>query len=203
MFMDSNLSAVDHLLLGREALLRQSRAIDEAVGAIDRVLTALALAPEATRAPVADKVIAGGDTIAPPVATPQGVPTVREAIVIALQRDGGAMKTSNIIAAVRRQGVEAVDDSVRSLLIKLLKTGRIERPRHGFYALAGQGRETGPTDAEAPVAPGASVVSAPTREEVTEHGTTSRDDHQDQGLRQNDPGGRSGASVERHSLVAL
>lgn len=85
----------------------------------------------------------------------QAVPSVREAILEVLHDEARPLRVAEIIDMIKRLGVQVEDDTVRSIVVKLLKAGHLRRPGHGVYALPHQ-VSSDPQDAESPAGTGLS-----------------------------------------------
>jgi hypothetical protein len=130
----ADLSAIDHLLLGRAGLVRERDRLNAAIAAIDAVVTDVKtpLATTAAPQPPAQPT----DTADLPLPPPTGkVPSVREGILIVLGSEDREFSLREVIDKVALLGVQAQDDTVRSIVIKLLGRAKIIRPRRGMYRL--------------------------------------------------------------------
>jgi hypothetical protein len=149
-----NLSAIDHLRLGRAGLVRQRDRLNEAIAAIDAVIVH-------AENPAVEAAVGTSQRLdtAEPTPLPTGrVPSVREGILLVLGSENREFSMGEIINKVKDLGVQAQDDTVRSIVIKLLQNMKIIRPRRGMYRLPPR------LDAETPVSAGVSGGDRPDTE---------------------------------------
>lgn len=143
-------SGVDHLLLGRDALLRQRDELTRAIEALDTVLRRFGVTPGAdsavgTTATAGNAGNGGGSA-----------PSVREAILQVLTSEDRTFSMAEIIATVKSYGTKAQDDTIRSIIIKRMNVGEVERAGRGHYRLPR------PENTESPAVTGLSVSETTT-----------------------------------------
>lgn len=142
--MSPDRAAVDHLLDGRAALVREIERLSAAVGELDGVIAKLR--PEspvtpAARAEIRRTVTSTRTAPAKPrtrqsTATPAGK-SIRVRILDMLAAEDRDFPLTEIIERIRAAGISAHDDAVRSIAVKLLREGRVERVGRGRYRIAG------------------------------------------------------------------
>jgi hypothetical protein len=152
---------LQHLIDGRAALLLDVERLTTAIQELDSVIARLGgspqlLAPVATpaRTSSAEPVNAGVEPVRRGGARPRtrtgtlgrrgakkstqgGAPkSIRLHILDMLAAEPGDLGLAEIIDRVHRAGIQAHDDAVRSITIKLMKDGKVERVGRGQYRLA-------------------------------------------------------------------
>ena len=155
-------SALKHLLQARAALVSEIDRLTAARADLDSVI-------ERVSASQASSVLSGQPVKAAARerrsvrrARPgTGQKSIRIHILELLGAEKRDFGMAEIIDRIHAQGVEAHDDAVRSITIKLMKDGTVERVGRGQYRLAeGTERAAGPPP-EPPVAEPPSVAPAP------------------------------------------
>ncbi len=155
---------LNHLLEGRQALVaeveRLTAAIRDLDAVIDRVsdgaaqpsldgfetVTAHSIRPARSR----NARKPAGRRSTPRRSAPVGADgqkSIRILVLEMLEAEDREFGLAEIIDRIHATGVDAHDDAVRSITIKLMKDGRVERVGRGQYRLAGR------TDADQPGAP--------------------------------------------------
>lgn len=180
--MSSDRTVVEHLLDGRRALVleleRLTKAVAELDSVIDRIGGSVAFgdpglvdgsrsqpvsgAGSATRssgtrtarsAGRARKSGAGKRTGAE---SGNGQKSIRVHVLEMLAAEDRDFGLAEIIDRIHAAGIQAHDDAVRSITIKLMKDGQVERVGRGMYRLAGRpsaaNSTSSPTDAPEPQA---------------------------------------------------
>jgi len=183
--MATDRTVLEHLLGAREALAleveRLTSAIDELDSVIARVgasqfarggvpagdLAAAALQSSASRTTAAKATTRARKSPAKKAlraSHADGSKSIRVHVLEMLEAENRDFELAEIIDRIHRQGIQAHDDAVRSITIKLMKDGRVERVGRGRYRLARRGAavepEAPPTPAQESQTPQAFVAPA-------------------------------------------
>lgn len=168
--MSAEPTVLDHLHDGRDALAREITRLTTALADLDAVIATLGGTPsdnsgdettvDAIRSALADNGTgaadpAAGGPVAPPVVgqtRPRNRPaaaknagagrSIRTRVLDMLAEQDRPFALAEIIDRIRADGVRAHDDAVRSITVKLMKDGRVERVGRGQYRLAAAARRT-------------------------------------------------------------
>ena len=166
--MSAEPTVLDHLHDGRDALAREITRLTTALADLDAVIASLGGGPsvngtdettvDAIRSALAENgtgvaVPPAGGPVAPPVVghtRPRSRPTarrdagagrsIRTRVLDMLAEQDRPFPLAEIIDRIRADGVRAHDDAVRSITVKLMKDGKVERVGRGQYRLAGTAR---------------------------------------------------------------
>lgn len=165
--MPADRTVLEHLLEGRRALVleaeRLTAAIAELDAVIDRIGTIRFDAGAATTAAAPSVSAAGtggaaavasgreasrtrrrGRTAAkksaPKAADGDGGKSIRVRVLDILAAEDRDFSLAEIIDRIHEAGIHPHDDAVRSITIKLMNAGQVERVGRGQYRLSGQGR---------------------------------------------------------------
>jgi hypothetical protein len=178
-------TVLEHLLEGREALVREIERLTGARAELDAVIARIGGA-EADSASVSPQPVTAGAAAGPTgVGRPAsqrhrspakksvrrsaargGAPkSIRVHVLEMLGSEDREFGLSEIIDRIRAEGIQAHDDAVRSITIKLMKDGSVQRVGRGQYRL---GSRTG-IDASAPPTPPAATDAAETVPAATGH----------------------------------
>jgi uncharacterized membrane protein len=172
-------TVLEHLQGGRDALVLEVERLTTAIQELDGVIARLG-GPELT-APVTTPAAPAAEAAAPSPAARRApakkaaarrpaAPRTSARAGRSTQTDGGKsirvhvlemlgsedrdFGLAEIIDRIHAQGIQAHDDAVRSITIKLMKDGRVERVGRGQYRLSGRARATEstpqPTEPTAP-----------------------------------------------------
>jgi hypothetical protein len=166
--MSADRTVLEHLLEGRDALLREIQRLTDAKKELDSVIARIGDGPDPTADGAApDGPVTGGaptsgreprtrlgaGTSRPAGRTPSRA-AAKKASRRAADRSGAAPKSirlhvlemlaaedrefglAEIIARIHAEGIPAHDDAVRSITVKLMKDGSVERVGRGHYRLA-------------------------------------------------------------------
>jgi predicted transcriptional regulator len=149
--MADDRTVLDHLLQGREALQREVDRLTSAIAELDTVINDIGgagrrVAPAIGVEPDAD---AFGSRDVEPLQTGRGLAkratltdvgeppkSIRIRVLEMLAAEPRDFTMAEIIDRVRDAGIHAHDDAVRSITIKLMKDGSVERVGRGQYRLA-------------------------------------------------------------------
>lgn len=107
----------------------------------------------------------GGRTSAAPTAAPPK--SIRVQVLDMLAAEDRDFGLAEIIDRIHAAGIQAHDDAVRSITIKLMKDGRVERVGRGQYRLARRGGNRA-TQAAATPSPGVSPGASPAASDAAE-----------------------------------
>ncbi len=135
--MSLDAAAVVHFRAGRAALIRKRDECDALIAEVDRILSFLSADEPSTSAPQPD--------VAPNPATPR--PGTTRAIVLDLLADRREWRVSSILDSLTQAGTPSSENSVRSLLAKMVRDGLLTNPARGVYRLQD---DTPPMNAEGP-----------------------------------------------------
>ncbi|MDQ2796201.1 MAG: hypothetical protein M3Y06_03430 [Actinomycetota bacterium] len=105
--------------------------------------TAKKAAREAMRAPARTETKAT-PTKAPPRKATRPQKSIRVHVLEMLSAEDREFGLAEIIDRIHAEGIQAHDDAVRSITIKLMKDGKIERPSRGLYRFARRRRAVTP-----------------------------------------------------------
>jgi len=136
----TNTSALEHLRLARAALEQQRREVSDAISALDRVMAGMDGAQGG-----AIRMDGRGSLVVGEGASKSPNMTVREAITRTVASRAGNFSMKQLIDGVHAQGLAVQDDAVRSIAIKMLRSGHLERPGRGVYSAASPTSTEGPT----------------------------------------------------------
>jgi predicted transcriptional regulator len=187
--MADDRTVLEHLLDGREALQREVERLTAAIAELDAVISHIGgagrrVAPAIGVEPDGDAL---GSRDVEPLQTGRGLAkranlgrsadtgeppkSIRIRVLEMLAAEDRDFTLAEIIDRVHDAGIQAHDDAVRSITIKLMKDGSVERVGRGQYRLA----RPGAAPADAAVA----VLPEPIDEQVTgedEFGSESDDE---------------------------
>jgi hypothetical protein len=166
--MSAEPTVLHHLHDGRDALALEIARLTAALADLDAVIATLGGRPaaestddttvDAIRSALAengtfDPDAPAGGPVAPPVVghtRPRNRPaapknagparSIRERVLDMLAEQDRSFGLAEIIDRIRADGVRAHDDAVRSITVKLMKDGRVERVGRGQYRLAAAAR---------------------------------------------------------------
>jgi predicted alternative tryptophan synthase beta-subunit len=170
-------TVLEHLLIGREALVVEIQRLTTAIEELDAVIVRVggSSADSPTGEPATRQAVSAAGAsrktrpstraAAPPRSrrsgsagasrkSPDGTKSIRVHVLEMLgeeQRDYGL---AEIIDRIHAAGIKAHDDAVRSITIKLMKNGTVERVGRGQYRLARRAapeQSTDPASTEQPV----------------------------------------------------
>jgi hypothetical protein len=162
--MPEDRTYLDHLLQGRAALVTEIDRLTAAKTELDSLIARIADRPQpSTTKPVASQAAPGATAGAfRPVTSTRRRSTgtrrksidkteksIRVRVLELLEAEDRDFGLAEIIGRIREAGVQAHDDAVRSITVKLMKDGSVERVGRGHYRLA---RGSNP-------APGAAVAA--------------------------------------------
>jgi hypothetical protein len=146
--MPDNPSALDHLLEGREALNQEIERLSSAIEELDAVIERLGGRRPGSTPPRAGvqqlRTRATSTAVAPARLSGRGAGagqprSIRMHVLDMLAAEDRDFGLAEIIERVHDAGIQAHDDAVRSITIKLMKDGRVERVGRGQYRLARRG----------------------------------------------------------------
>ena len=125
---------LEHLLEGRAALVAEVDRLSAAIADLDVVISRLGGDGAASAAAPADPRRVPGR----PAATSgeRNGKSIRVHVLEMLAAEQREMGLAEIIDRVHAAGIRAHDDAVRSITIKLMKDGKVERVGRGHYRLA-------------------------------------------------------------------
>jgi hypothetical protein len=194
--MSSDRTVLDHLLEARAGLVREidrltaaRNELDAVIGRVDARSARPGAGPSDGVAEPAAPVVARAPRSRSPAAEParsarrsgprvgtDAPKSIRVHVVEMLAAEDRAFGLAEIIERIHGAGIRAHDDAVRSITIKLMKNGTVDRVGRGHYRLA---RRPDPVPEEEPVtstdpAPGSPATevrpaSASAGEQVTPH----------------------------------
>lgn len=154
--MADDRTVLEHLLQGREALQREVERLTSAIAELDAVINDIGgagrrVGPVIGVEPDGDALLGPRDV--EPLQTSRGLAkratlsadtgeppkSIRVRVLEMLAAEDRDFTMAEIIDRVRDAGIQAHDDAVRSITIKLMKDGRVERVGRGQYRLARPG----------------------------------------------------------------
>lgn len=146
-------AAAEHFRRGRAALTRKREELDDAIEQVDRILALITevTGAQTTARPEQSSSERGGSAPAPRAGGAR-------AAILGLVADKSVWRVSAIVDSLKQQGNTSPENSVRSLLTKMVKDGVLINPSRGAYQLADA---EAVTDAESAAATALSVL--PTR----------------------------------------
>lgn len=142
--MSDSRTALEHLLVGRDTLAREVTRLTAALAELDSAIVRISAADSTgavSRGPRAAKP-AGGAARARTGRAKTGrsrtgpVKSIRVHVLEMLAAQDRWFAMSEIIEGIRAQGISAHDDAVRSIAVKLMNSGEVERVGRGRYRLA-------------------------------------------------------------------
>jgi hypothetical protein len=160
---------LDHLLRGRAALVAEIDRLAAAVTELDELIARIDDGAQSAAQPVRARgaaAVTGGQ--AKPVTrrrstaraknggkrsdAARGQKSIRLRVLELLEAEDRDFGLAEIIDRIRGAGIQAHDDAVRSITIKLMKDGSVERVGRGHYRLARGSDPTPQTTAAEPAA---------------------------------------------------
>lgn len=142
--MSDSRTALEHLLVGRDTLAREVTRLTAALAELDSAIVRISAADgtgAVSRGPRVAKP-AGGAARARTGRAKAGrarsgpVKSIRVHVLEMLAAQDRWFAMSEIIEGIRAQGISAHDDAVRSIAVKLMNSGEVERVGRGRYRLA-------------------------------------------------------------------
>jgi hypothetical protein len=158
--MPADRTVLDHLIEGREALLREIQRLTTAKEELDAVIGRLGVGDAAsasgrgtvtTRSALSDGTMAASSPTgrkrtrgaakkaarrSAPRSAGDGSKSIRVHVLEMLATEDRDFGLTEIIGRIHGAGIQAHDDAVRSITIKLMKDGTVERVGRGQYRLA-------------------------------------------------------------------
>lgn len=130
--MNLDASAVEHFRQGRDALLRQRDEIDAAIVSVDQILSVLFT--DEGQSSVSQGVRTSRQVEAG--TTPEPRPGGTRAVLLESMADGKERRVSTLLPDLRARGIQSPENSVRSMLTKMVRDGLLVNPSRGVYRLA-------------------------------------------------------------------
>jgi hypothetical protein len=118
--MSDHAEVLEHLLEGRRALVVEVERLTTAIKELDSVI---------------DRVRDAQDVPAAATASRRATKSIRIHVLEMLTAEDRTFALAEIIDRIHRAGIVAHDDAVRSITVKLLKDGQVERVGRGRYRL--------------------------------------------------------------------
>jgi cell division septum initiation protein DivIVA len=169
--MPDDWTVLDHLQQGRDQLQREVEALrqeierlDDAIAGLDAVIGQVGgeHSSGATRQATAPLRSGRGATRSASVRDGAAPKSIRVHVLEMLGAQDRDFSLAEIIDNIHAAGIQAHDDAVRSITIKLMKVGRVERVGRGQYRLARRGNRSSVTVPDTPAELGPETDADPT-----------------------------------------